>query len=59
MIENVKKKNMMPVLNYTELNETLTNVEKYGFKGKKDKIQARFFPRWTALSKVINPNNKK
>lgn len=49
----------MPVLNYTQLNETLTKVETEGFRGKIERVQARFFPRWSVLSKIQNRVNGK
>ena len=49
----------MPVLNYTELNDTLTEIERNGFRGKKEDIKARFFPRWSALSKIVNQKTRK
>ena len=54
---------MLPLLNYTWLNETLTEVETGGslFKRsrdpkhiRKEDVAGRFFPRWNALSKVVN-----
>jgi len=56
---------MLPLLNYTWLNETLTETEQGGslYKRskdpkhmKKENVAGRFFPRWNALSRVVNKN---
>jgi hypothetical protein len=65
LVETVSKNQMLPLLNYTWLNETLTEVEMGGSLYKKtrdpkhyreERVAGRFFPRWSALSKVINPH---
>ena len=52
VLKQLKSKNVLPVLNFTEFNQT---VQAAGH----EKIKARFFPRWNALSKVVNTNTKK
>jgi hypothetical protein len=51
-IQGLSKRDMLPLVNYTELNQTMTKIEKHGFKGKKSKVEGLFFPRWNLLSKL-------
>ena len=48
------KSRSLPFLNYTHLNLTLSDIEREG-----SEVSGRFFPRWNALSKVINPASNK
>lgn len=56
IIERLEKHEMLPLVNYTWLNQTLKE-QNYGSKlkpGKKERVLGRFSPRWTALSKLVN-----
>jgi hypothetical protein len=55
----MSKNRILPTLNYTEVNETLTDIELNGFKGQSKEVPARFFPRWNALSKIRNLETNK
>ena len=44
--DKMQKSNALPTLNYTQFNETLSSQER---------VNGKLFPRWNALSKVINP----
>jgi hypothetical protein len=50
---------MVPLLNYTDLNQTIDNINLNGWRNKKNQVRARFFPRWNALSKLVNPKTNK
>jgi hypothetical protein len=51
MKKSKKKSDSIPTLNYTEFNKTLENIGNYG---KKERVDGKLFPRWNALSKVVN-----
>ena len=37
-IKTLSKRDMLPLVNYTQLNQTMTDIETHGFKGKKSKV---------------------
>lgn len=60
LIERLEKHEMLPLVNYTWLNQTLKE-QNYGSRlkpGKKERVLGRFSPRWMALSKLVNLNQE-
>ena len=64
LIDRLEQHQMLPVVNYTWLNESVSeSAPKFDYDPKDYRgeliipARAAFTPRWTLLSKLINPNS--